>query len=162
MNIQTSKIKKATLIFMVIFSMMVIAISFHCLTFIKENEYNECHADYNFINNNSEIHLDMYLVMRKNHIAHLSALGIVQDKGLKYMISRHYTFNYEKISGRRYKLKNITLSKYISDNANNIMIPGSLFDLDTNSAAIINVSKLMNGYVISDLYSPIFICVSRD
>lgn len=157
-----SKSKKITLTFISLVFMMMIVISFHNFISIKENEYNECHAGYNFNNNNSEIHLDMYLVMSKEHIAHLSVLGLVKDNGLNHMISRYYTFNYEKLSERRYKLKNITLSKHISDNANSIMIPSSLFDLDTNSTAVINVTKLMNGYVIGDLYSPIFICINRD
>lgn len=120
-----------------------------------------CTADYNVIQPDLMISSDVYLIMDEEGDASFDVVGSLKYKENIYRISRKYTFNYQWTGEKTFKLTNIALSKRGSDNANDSQMEYLIFNYGVQSEKVINLTKIMNSYVISNVYSPLFICTSN-
>lgn len=107
------------------------------------------------------INSDAYLNMDEERDASFDITGTLKYKENTYRISIKYTFKYQWIDKKTFKLSNISLSKRGSDNASDSQMEYLMFNYDVQSEKVISLTKIMNSYVVSNVYSPLFICTSN-
>ncbi len=121
----------------------------------------DCSADYNATQSSLNITSSVYLIIGQKNYASFDITGSLQYKEQFYKVSRKYTFNYRRIGDKNFQLTNISLSKRAADDASDIQMEHLIFNYSSNSEKIMQVTKIMNAYVIGNAYSPLFICISN-
>lgn len=84
------------------------------------------------------------------------------DKGLTKNTSlrRKLTFSYHYNKNGEINMSDIIVTKYTTDNFEDRFFNAFLFDLSTRERTI-KISRLENAYLMSNAFSPVFMCVTR-
>jgi hypothetical protein len=105
--------------------------------------------------------MNIFLHIKEDSTAHLDIVGNVAYKKDNYNAARAYDFNYRKQNGDIYHLTNIKMSKRSADNTADNIMNSLFFSYDSNAGRYIKIRKINNAYIISNFYSPLFICVAN-
>lgn len=143
-------------------TLIILPVLFYKLLYTEHARLSfSCTANYNLIQPDLMINSDIYLIVDEEKHASFDINGTLKNKENTYRISRKYTFNYQLIDKKTLKLSNISLSKRGSDNASDSRLEYLIFNYDVQSEKLISLTKMMNSYVVSNIYSPLFICTSN-
>ena len=84
------------------------------------------------------------------------------DKGLTQNTSlrRKLSFSYHYNKNGEIKMSDIIVTKYTTDNFDDHFFNAFLFDLSTKERTI-KISRVENAYLMSNAFSPVFMCVTR-
>ncbi|EOF4702557.1 hypothetical protein ACMYSL_10475 [Klebsiella sp. MISC125] len=102
-----------------------------------------------------------FLLMRGNHSGYFDVSGKVMINDVRYTVERSYHFDYEVKENNIYHLVKTSLSKRDADNVIEGVMQKVFFSPDPDSGRYIKIQKMKNTYVVQNLYSPSFICVSN-
>lgn len=101
------------------------------------------------------------LVMKSDKSGYVAFSGNASYEGKSMILSRDIRFKYEKESNDIYRIFDYETVKYSSDNTPDTLMDSVFFSTRSQKPRYIIVSKIMNAYVIGNLYSPIFMCVVK-
>lgn len=108
-----------------------------------------------------DANLKTFLIMRDNHSGYFDVSGKVMFNSVRYNVERSYHFAYEKQGNNIYHLVRTSLTKRDADNIIESVMQKVFFSPDPDSGRYIKIQKMKNAYVVQNLYSPAFICVSN-
>ena len=145
--------------FLILMALAMAFVLFYKWWSVIDDDDISCHAEYNLKSYGVIMKVSIYLSINYNNHANIDMIGDITDQGKNYKVSRYYDFNYEKASSQRYRLTNLKLSKRESDNALDTQVMSLIFNLDSKKETVINITKIMNSYVIGNMHSPFLICV---
>lgn len=103
--------------------------------------------------------LSIYLNMRDDNTGYLDITGKVNRDDVDYTAARAWRFNYRLQSGNTLHLTQIAMDKRAADNAPDDLVDKLIFSTDPGTGRYVKIAVLNNAWVISNLYSPQFLCV---
>ncbi len=103
--------------------------------------------------------LSVYLNMHSNNTGYLDMSGTINRHGVEYTTARAWSFSYQLQNGSILHLTDITTHKRAADNTLDDVIDKLIFSTTSGSSRYVKITALNNAWVISNLYSPMFICV---
>lgn len=131
--------------------------------FLPEEHYlykKDCTAAFTLRDTQSDFlaSFNIFIYMRENNTGYLDMEGKASSKGESYKIARSYSFNYRVRPDGIYHLTEVKISKRASDNVMDVLMNKLIFSNDTATGRYMKVTPLHNSYVVSNLYSPLFVC----
>ncbi|MFP2826046.1 FidL-like protein [Citrobacter braakii] len=101
------------------------------------------------------------LVLNPDNSGYIAFSGNISNNGRVMTLLRELRFKYVKESDNIYKMEKIETIKHSRDNTPDALVDSVFFSTRHEKARYMTVSKIMNAYVIGNLYSPVFICVVK-
>lgn len=101
------------------------------------------------------------LVVNPDNTGYIAFSGHIISHGKSMTLFRELRFTYQQESDGIYKLSNIETVKHTRDNTPDALFDSVFFSIRHEKARYMTVRKVMNSYVIGNLYSPVFICVVK-
>lgn len=104
--------------------------------------------------------IDFYLNFNEKGFGYIDMSGKLNavNSGI---IARSYKFRYNFHSENMIHLSQIQQTKRAADNADENLMKKMILSIDTKPGLYVKVTKLLNSYVIGNVYSPLFICVIK-
>lgn len=157
--------KNNTVTLLVIFSLinllLLMIISFHdkpkahlsyncSSTFAMQEKSDDFSASFN-----------VFINMRDDNTGYFDIAGETRSKNEYHTLARAYSFSYQRQKGDIYHLFNISMAKRPADNSIDSMVDKLIFSISPESGRYVKITSFENAYLISNLYSPAFICLTE-
>lgn len=104
---------------------------------------------------------NIFINMRDNHTGYFDIAGQTHSKNEYHTLARAYSFSYQRQKGDIYHLFNISMAKRPADNSIDSMVDKLIFSISPKSGRYVKITSFENAYLISNLYSPSFICLTE-
>lgn len=106
--------------------------------------------------------LNLFLHFNKNNTGYIDISGKAFNENKSYVAARAYNFSIHSQPGSIYHVTKITMSKRAADNMPDPVMDKLIFSIDSKDERYVKITKMDDAYVMSNLYSPAFICVVTD
>lgn len=105
---------------------------------------------------------DITFQLLKNNKGVVNLFGRGKHSGGENIISRTIEFDYTEKAKGTLTLKNMKYSKNIRDTMSDDLFRSFFFFVPQGASRQININRINNAVLISNLNSPVFICVDRN